>query len=162
MNVCTDFPNSQAAQVVFISSIPNKSGNSRAFPSSVTTWKGQFLMFPLPSSLHASWRPPTVMDLYLYLKSHRANTTVLCRFSSLSRSAASKASTGIHSGWARLHKQEVSSWSNGLTFSKACRIVAGRQDSSLGAHMHDCRTFPRPLCSPPRLTVRGWFFELLH
>lgn len=40
MNVCTDFPNSQAVQVVFISTIPNKSGNSRVFPSSGHHMKG--------------------------------------------------------------------------------------------------------------------------
>ena len=93
--------------------------------------------------------------IFIYSKSRQANTTVLCRSSSLSHSAASKASVGIRSGRARLRKQEVSSWSDGLTFSKACRIVASRQDSSPGAHVRDCRTFPRPLCSPPRLTVRG-------
>lgn len=100
--------------------------------------------------------------IFIYLKSHQAYTSVLCRSSSLLHGATSKARAGIRSGWARLHKQEVSSWSDGLTFSKACRIVAGRQDSSPGAHACDCRTFPRPLCSPPRLTVRGWFFELLY
>lgn len=67
MNVCTDSLNSLSAQVVFISTIPNSSGNHRVLPALVTTLKGQFLTIPLPPPCRHHGDPPMVLDLYLYL-----------------------------------------------------------------------------------------------
>lgn len=63
MNVCTDFPNSQAVQVVFISTNPKKAGSSRTFPSSAPCEGGD--SSSSPSSLRGSQRPPMAVDLCL-------------------------------------------------------------------------------------------------
>lgn len=44
-----------------------------------------------------------------------------------------------------LPEQEVSPWSDGLMFLKACSVLAGRQAFSPDARVPACRTVPRPL-----------------
>lgn len=145
MNVCTDFPNSQAVQVVFISTNPKKleaAGRSHpqlrvkeAIPhllpplcmdheDHLWQWICVFLLSKIPSSKHNS----TVLFL------------LLCTAWAFTERRA------------HLHQQEVFSCSDGLTSPKVSRIIASRRGSS--SHVCDRRALPRRLCSPPSHSKR--------
>lgn len=128
MKACTDFPSSEAVQVVFIPTNQNKSRGCRAFPSSAPCKQG--------SSSHSP-SPPLCVD---------QGSTYGCGFVPLPIAQHSlPVLTLLHrSPLAWLHQQELSSGSGGLPFHAASGIIAKTRAHvcAITGHVHGVCAHP--------------------